>query len=72
MLGKLKQTLKEKCQECGTRLELRSVSQNYLREGEVFDFSVDKKYCPNCDDFVGKENVKQSKPWKRDNGNFVS
>lgn len=66
-LGKLKQTLKETCQECDTRLELRSVPESYLREGETIDFHVDRKYCPVCDDFIGKENVKQSKPWKREN-----
>jgi ribosomal protein L44E len=69
-LGKLKQTLKETCQECNTRLELRSVPESYLREGETIDFHVDRKYCPTCDEFTGKENVRQSKPWKRENGNF--
>lgn len=64
-LGKLKQTLKETCQECGSRLELRSISETYLREGEDIDFCMDKKYCPECEIFIGKENVKQSKPWKR-------
>ena len=67
MIGKLKQKLKETCVDCGGKLELRSVEKKYLQEGEEFSTFVDIKYCKVCDDFVGKENVKQSKPWKRHN-----
>jgi ribosomal protein L37E len=65
MLGKLQQTLKERCDDCGTRLEIRRISQVYLREGEDIDFHVDKKYCSKCDIFIDDEEDKEKKPWKR-------
>lgn len=64
MVSKLKQTLKEKCPYCGTRLELRSVEQTYLRNGEDIYFSTDKKYCKNCEEYIGDANKKNSRPWQ--------
>lgn len=63
MVSKLKQTLKEKCSECGTKLELRSVEQTYLRKGEEVYFSTDKRFCPNCMEYIGDDNKKNSRPW---------
>ena len=44
-LGKLKQVLKERCNECGTHLQLRSHGETYYGQRV---FSEDEIICPTC------------------------
>lgn len=55
MIGKLKRTLREKCPECGSLLQLREVSRKELYRGIQVTISEEIVVCSNKNCFYEKE-----------------
>lgn len=55
MIGKLKRTLKERCPECGSLLQLREVSRKELYHGAFVFVSEEIVICSNKNCLYEKE-----------------
>lgn len=47
--GRLKKTLKTRCKECGTLLQLRTISIDTIEFGEPISVDEDFTICPECE-----------------------
>ena len=66
--GRFKRKLNERCVECGGNLELRTVQESYIWDGEEFSVPVDKKICSVCGGVT--ETEKETRHWKKRRGNL--
>ena len=60
-LGKFKKSLDDNCNECGDRLQLRTISEDYVSRGIVLKtINTDHVVCMNCGEMRESKTAKKS------------
>lgn len=62
-LGKLRKVLSERCPQCGSLMQERSVDISFMEKGEEYTVKKIKKVCPVCL-YEQKSNKNSKNQWR--------